>query len=107
MQESLFDSFEEMGYTTTSMRYETKKVKIAKKNSELSLPKQRNLYVNHLRDVSEEEGKEIWEWSELLKAAKELELNIGDFYAFIERLNQDGVLLQKGNKRYAFKGTYV
>ena len=54
MQESLFDSFEEMGYTTTSLRYETKKAKVAKKNCELSLPKQRNLYVNHLREISEE-----------------------------------------------------
>ena len=96
-----------MGYTTTSLRYDTKKAKVAKKNCELSLPKQRNLYVNHLREVSEEEGKNIWEWSELINVAKELQLNIGDFHSFIERLNQDGVLLQKGNKRYAFKGTYV
>jgi hypothetical protein len=42
-----------------------------------------------------------------VKIAKELELNIGDFYAFIERLNQDGILLQKGNKKYAFKDTFV
>ena len=60
MQESLFDSFEEMGYNTTSVRYETKRAKIPKKNSELSLPKQRTLYINHLREVSEEEEKEIW-----------------------------------------------
>lgn len=70
MQESLFDSFEEMGYTTTSHRYETKKVKIVKKASELSLPKQRALYINQLREMSESESKEIWEWSELVKMAK-------------------------------------
>ena len=107
MQESLFDSFEEMGYTTTALRFEAKKAKLNKRPAELSLPKQRALYISHLRQVTETEGKQIWEWAELVKAAKELELNIGDFYAFIDRLNQDGVLLLKGNKRYAFRGTYV
>lgn len=48
----------------------------------------------------------IWEWGELVAVAKELELNIGDFHNFIERLNSDGVLLQKGTKKYLFQGTY-
>jgi len=52
MQESLFDSFEEMGYNTNAMKYETKKGKVFKKNSELSLPKQRALYISTLRDKS-------------------------------------------------------
>jgi len=49
MQESLFDSFEEMGFTTTSLRFEGKKAKLNKRPGELSLPKQRTLYINHLR----------------------------------------------------------
>lgn len=54
-----------------------------------------------------EKDSNIWEWSELVKLAKELELNISDFYAFVERLNQDGILLQKGNKKYAFEDSFV
>jgi hypothetical protein len=42
-----------------------------------------------------------------VRLAKEMELNIGDFYAFVERLNQDGLLLQKGNRKYAFQDTFV
>jgi len=50
MQESLFDSFEEMGYNINSLKYEVKKAKVFKKNSELSLPKQRVLFVNTMRE---------------------------------------------------------
>jgi carbohydrate-binding DOMON domain-containing protein len=50
MQESLFDSFEEMGYNINSLKYEVKKAKVFKKNSELSLPKQRALYVSAMRE---------------------------------------------------------
>jgi hypothetical protein len=50
--------------------------------------------------MSEERDPPIWEWAELVKLGKDLELNIGDFYNFVERLNQDGVLLQKGTKKY-------
>ena len=50
MQESLFDSFEEMGYNVNAVRYEAKKAKVYKKNSELSLPKQRVLFISTLRE---------------------------------------------------------
>lgn len=50
MQESLFDSFEEMGFNVNSLKYETKKAKIVKRNCELSLPKQRALFVTTLRE---------------------------------------------------------
>jgi hypothetical protein len=43
----------------------------------------------------------------LVKLAKELELNVGDFYNFIERLNQDAVLIQKGQKKYEFQSSFV
>lgn len=96
-----------MGYNINSLKYEVKKAKVYKKNSELSLPKQRALFISSMREKGEEKESNIWEWSELVKLAKELELNIGDFYAFVERLNQDGTLLQKGNKKYAFQDTFV
>lgn len=54
MQESLFDSFEEMGYNVNSFKYEVKKAKIYKKNSELSLPKQRNLFIETLREKAQD-----------------------------------------------------
>ena len=107
MQESLFDSFEQMGYNINSLKYEVKKATIYKKTGELSLPKQRNLYIGALKQKSDEKQSNIWEWADLIKIAKELELNIGDFHVFIDRLNQDGVLLQKGQKKYAFHDTYL
>lgn len=52
MQESLFDSFEEMGYNVNAIKYEGKKAKLSKKTGELSLPKQRNLFINSLKEMS-------------------------------------------------------
>lgn len=96
-----------MGYNINALKEETKKVKIVKKTGELSLPKQRNLFIQSLKDQSEEKECNIWDWSELVKLAKNLELNVGDFYHFIERLNQDGILLQKGTKKYEFQDSFV
>ena len=48
MQESLFDSFEEMGYNINTLRNEGKKVKMVKKNGELSMPKQRAMFISTL-----------------------------------------------------------
>ena len=52
MQESLFDSFEEMGYNANVGKYEARRVKVNRRNGELSLPKQRGLFVGHLREVA-------------------------------------------------------
>lgn len=83
MQESLFDSFEEMGYNINSLKQGAKNIKVSKKNNELSLPKQRQLFVNTLRDMQEEREGRVWEWSELVQVARELQLSIGDFHNFI------------------------
>ncbi len=107
MQESLFDSFEEMGYNVNSLKYEVKRAKVFKKNSELSLPKQRALFINSMREQGDQRDSNIWDWNELVSLSKELELNISDFYAFIDRLNQEGTLLQKGSRRYAFKDSFA
>lgn len=71
------------------------------------MPKQRSLFISTLTEMQQHRGSSIWEWGELIRVAKDLELNIGDFHSFIERLNSDGVLLQKGTKRYSFEGTYL
>lgn len=71
------------------------------------MPKQRSLFISTLNEMQQHRDNTIWEWGELIKVAKDLELNIGDFHNFIERLNSDGVLLQKGTKKYAFQGTYL
>jgi hypothetical protein len=52
-----------MGYNINSLKYEVKKAKIYKKNSELSLPKQRNLFIENMREKMNEKGSNIWEWS--------------------------------------------
>lgn len=80
---------------------------MGKKNGELSLPKQKNLFISTLNQMQGDRLGNIWEWSELVKVAKDLDLNVGDFHNFVERLNNEGVLLQKGSKRYSFQGQYV
>jgi len=34
-------------------------------------------------------------------------LNVGDFYNFIERLNLESVLIQKGQKKYEFQSSFL
>ncbi len=53
MQESLFDSFEEMGYNIHSLKQKTTKAQLNKKPGELSLPKQRNIFLNELDSLTE------------------------------------------------------
>jgi len=60
-----------------------------------------------LSEQSETKDSNIWEWGELVKLAKDLELNVGDFYNFVERLNQDAVLIQKGQKKYEFQSSFL
>lgn len=62
MQESLFDSFEEMGYNINALKHEGKKIKMTKKAGELSLPKQRNLFVSTLKEMQEHRESSLWEW---------------------------------------------
>ena len=61
-----------MGYNINALRQETKKVKLNKKNGELSLPKQRQLFVNTLNEMQQYRDGRAWEWGELLKVAKDL-----------------------------------
>ena len=49
LQESLFDAFDEMGMNTGGLKNETMKMKLNKKPSQLSIPKQRALYIDHLK----------------------------------------------------------
>lgn len=62
MQESLFDSFEEMGYNINALKQDVKKTLISKNNGELSLPKQRKLFIAALKANSEDKGSNVWEW---------------------------------------------
>jgi hypothetical protein len=62
MQESLFDSFEEMGYNINTLKNEGKKVKMVKKNGELSMPKQRDLFISTLNEIQGHRDSTMWEW---------------------------------------------
>ena len=80
---------------------------VSKKNGDLSQPKQRKLFVEALNDLQADRMGNLWEWRQLVTVAKDLGLNVGDFHSFIERLNNEGVLLQKGSKRYSFEGNFL
>lgn len=59
-----------MGYNINSLKYEVKKAKVYKKNSELSLPKQRTLFIETLREKAGSKESNLWEWTELVSIAK-------------------------------------
>jgi hypothetical protein len=47
-------------------------VKIVKKNGELSMPKQRDLFITTLNEIQSQRDNIMWEWGELVKVAKDL-----------------------------------
>jgi hypothetical protein len=49
-----------MGYNINSLKEETKKVKLVKKPGELSLPKQKNFFIQALSEQSEAKKSNIW-----------------------------------------------
>ena len=61
-----------MGYNINALKQEGKKLKLAKKNGELSLPKQRTLFVQTLNEMQQNRIGSLWEWGELLRVAKDL-----------------------------------
>lgn len=51
-----------MGYNMNVLKHESNKVKINKKPGQLSLPKQRAIFINSLADMQKDRLSNIWEW---------------------------------------------
>ena len=66
----------------------------------LSIPKQTKIYVDKLRTEAQLKGSPIFEYQELVRIGKEINLQVGDFRTLVDKLNSQGVLIMKSGRQY-------
>ena len=66
----------------------------------LSIPKQTKIFVEKLRAEAEANGDKRFDQQELIRIGKEINLQVGDFKMFLEKLNAQNILLVKPNKQF-------
>lgn len=66
----------------------------------LSIPKQTKFFVERLRLEAENKGDKRFDQQELIRIGKEMNLQVGDFKGFLEKLNAQNILLMKPQKQY-------
>ena len=103
MQESLFDALEDVSFTQGNklagkpLKNMTKLTNIGA----LSVPKQTKVFVEKLNDEAMTKGSDLFEYQDLLRIAKGLNLSMGsDFASYIDRLNYENFLIMKSSKLY-------
>lgn len=55
--------------------------------SMLSIPKQTKIFVERLRTEAEQRGSKAFDFQEMIRIGKEMNLQVGDFKIFLEKLN--------------------
>ncbi len=110
MQESLFEAcFQDMGFNAQVDQIANgKKKQKASVNpndiSSLSIPKQTKIYIAKLKDMAQARNTRTFEYTEMLGYAKDLNLQVGDFRQFVDKLNAQNHLLMKSSKVYELCG---
>lgn len=109
VQESLFEAcYIEMGTAkgSAAMAYSFNQPRAAAKGVDpsnvgmLSIPKQTKFFVERLRSEAENRGDKRFDQQELVRIGKEINLQVGDFKVFLEKLNAQNILLVKPNKQF-------
>jgi len=68
--------------------------------SMLSIPKQTKIYVDKLRQEANLRGSPIYDYQELVRIGKEINLQVGDFRTLVDKLNSQGILIMKSGRQY-------
>ncbi|CDW81446.1 mcm2 3 5 family protein [Stylonychia lemnae] len=66
----------------------------------MSIPRQTKIYVEKLRNEADMKGSKIFEFNEMIRIGKEINLQVGDFKVFLEKLNSQNILIMKPNKMW-------
>ena len=64
----------------------------------LSIPKQTKFFVERLRGIQLDNN--CIDYQELVELGKSMNLQVGDFRMFVDKLNANGCLLKKSNRLY-------
>ena len=105
MSESLFDVLEDIN---GGAGLKTAKGKPINMNNIgiLSMPKQTKLFIDKLREEAKNRDSFLFEFQELLGLSKSMNMNVGDFAEYIEKLNQQNYLIKKNAKLYELNSKY-
>ena len=68
--------------------------------SMLSIPKQTKVYCDRLKGDAVSRGSNIFDYQELVRIGKEINLQVGDFRTLVDKLNSQGVLIMKAGRQY-------
>lgn len=68
--------------------------------SMLSIPKQTKIYVDKLRQEANMRGSPLYDYQELVRIGKDINLQVGDFRTMIDKLNSQGILIMKPGRQY-------
>ena len=66
----------------------------------LSIPKQTKFFVEKLRAEAEAKGEKRFDQQELVRIGKEMNLQVGDFKMFLEKLNAQNIIIMKPQKQF-------
>lgn len=68
--------------------------------SRFSLPKQTKVFIEVLNEESKLKGDRNFSMMQLRDLARSMKMSVGEFHAYIDKLNQDGHFLKKGDGNY-------
>ena len=101
MQESLFDALEDISYNQSKIPLKSQKNSKLLNIGALSVPKQTKIFIEKLNEESLNKNSDVFDYQELLKIAKGLNLSLGlDFSSYVEKLNFENYLILKGGRNY-------
>ena len=104
IQESLFDAcYQEIGFKgNLSTDTGKNKKKEADPNNIGALPKakQERLFIQRLKQDAQQRGSMTFDYQELLQTAKGMNMQVGDFRQFVDKLNAQSVFIMKSAREY-------
>jgi len=106
MQESLFDALEDLSGGGVSIKGARGKAVNMNNIGILSVPKQTKLFIDKLREEAKMKNSFLFEYQDLLGISRSMNMNVGDFSEYIDKLNQQSYLILKGSKLYELNSKY-
>lgn len=106
IQESLFEAcFQEVGFKATldkiAGRKKVDKGEVDVNNiGSLSGPKQTKVFIEKLKEKAEAKGDRVFSFHDLVNVSRSLNMQVGDFRHYVDKLNAQNYLLMKSSKVY-------
>ena len=106
IQESLFEAcYQEVGFKATLDKIAGKKkvdsgLVDTNNIGSLSGPKQTKIFIERLKEKAADKGDKIFTFNDLINISRSLNMQVGDFRMYIDKLNAQNHLLMKSSKIY-------